>query len=602
VTETVEAPAEIAEATGATEPGTKSDIWRIIWLWVIPAILFLGFSYFYLGTHTRWYTFDSVSYATNIRRYGENGNIAHLIHPHHLFFNAIGWCSYAFLRWLGYGFTTLEALQILNSWVGGFLLAVFYRLLLGRGFSWQARDAALPKWPFVELGATLAAGVSFGYWAIATDGRVNAPALLMVVIAIGYVWGVVERPHWTGVLSAGVATVAAVCLHQSHGLIIVACTVGILLSRTGLGRKSMMAGAYVAGSLVAIAATYWFVGWVVLGHHSLEEVRKWMLTYSEDGRWWKLDFLGNLELDARAYTQSFVASKPLPSEGGIHGWVSDLMETMRPMVLQLATILTLGCLVFIGLRLWKRPQCTGWRRMTMLLTMILVYGCFFTIWDPGYWVFWIPVSLASLMAISTMAETAWTWARAGAAAALFLWASGTLAVNAAGSFLRRTDPNNNPELVACELLSTVTKPGDLMLVTGMGGAAKLEVYAPYFANVPVSAVHMELKREEGIFDNARERIRGKIQRTLEKGNKVYLAREYYAPGAWEQIGHRYQIPDDALKQVLRGYDRLEVPMNLPIKVFTLVPRPLGIEPLAFPENWFEKLLVFGTGLPHRSSK
>ena len=541
--------------------------------WLLPICLFAGFSILYLSTHTRWYTFDSVAYATRIRQFSEAPKADHLIHPHHLLFNGLGYVFWSALDLVGIQVSSLQALQIMNSLVAALLVAIFYRLLLTRGFRVRGPPVRSNSWPVVEFTAALCLGVSFGFWAIATDGRVNAPAMFMLTVAIGFAWGAIDNLNLRQVLACALATALAVGLHQSHGLIIVFCTVSILLAIAPLKRKLLLACAYFAASMAGIAILYG-LGALIAGKTG--QFMNWALAYSQDGRWWKLDFFANLmERNPNAYTQAFIAAPPLPSEGGIRGWQAQWLHDMRAMVVPLAFVLAGLALTVVVLNVLRDRPSEGWRKTLSLFALIIPYGAFFTVWDPGYWVFWIPVSMATLLLAAILPWRAPLWGRLAVAAVLVVWAVASFTVNASASFWRRRNVEHNPDLVASMKLGAIADREDLMLVTGMGEAAKFEVYIPYFARTKVSVVHMELKRAGSDFGLAKESIRAKIKDTLDKGRKVYIAREYYSKGQWGQVGKRYKVPSDAAGQVLKGYERVELMIDSPVRLFMLraIPNP-----------------------------
>lgn len=554
------------------------------WLWTIavPIFIFLGFGALYLSTPTKWYTFDSVAYATRIRQYDSNPKATYLVHPHHLLFNSVGYASWKALGAVGVKVSSLEATQIMNSMIGALLLVIFYRLLMLRGFRWRGPPIRLERWPIVELAATVALGFTFGFWSISTDGRVNAPALLMLTVAAGYAWGAVDNLRRGQVAMCTVATVLAVGLHQSHGLIIAFCVACMLLAVAARKQRLISAASYLAGAGAGIAALYALFGFVVMGYGSIAEIRRWSLIYSEDGRWWKLDFWNNfLDLNTRAYTQSFVASPPLPNEKPLAPEVASLLDWMRDAVIPgLLGLIVVG-LAYVVYRAWRSRSDPEWRRVLALAALAIPYTTFFTIWDPGYWVFWLPLTVATLALVACLAHSAPNWLRVPVAVSLLGWAAASAVVNGESSFLRRMVEANNPELVALKNLKAIAKPGDLLLTTGIGAGAKFEVYTPYFAEMNVSVAQMELKRSGGDFRRAMASIRGKIQSAMARGSKVFVAREFYADFQWDALGRRYQVPQGAQKLILAGYDRVEVPTGTKVRIFYLVRAPKSPPPPRF---------------------
>jgi hypothetical protein len=345
--------------------------------------LALGFTLLYLSTPTRHYTFDAVAYAYQIEQFARDGRPGWLFHAHHLLFNAAGWGVWVLLREVGLRVSSLEALQVMNAVLGGLGVGLFALALSG------ATGRSLLA---VSLAALL--GVSHGYWTCATDGRVNIPGLVGVLAAFAASLRWVESGSWRWALASGALTGTAVLFHQSHVLFVPVLALAALLARTGWRPRAVSGLIAAVGVAIVVAGGYLTAAVVVKGIRDLAGLQAWLWQYGADGRWWSLEWRSNLPLSAAALARAVwpvsgpEAGQPLPA-----AWGSNFTG--------FGTSMPWGFWLGSGFLLVRLPSLLRRYGAPLLLcgAWFLIYAAFFTIWNPGYFPFWLPSLAAAWMAV-----------------------------------------------------------------------------------------------------------------------------------------------------------------------------------------------------------
>ena len=133
--------------------------------------------------------------------------------------------------------------------------------------------------------------------------------------------------------------------------------------------------------------------------------------------------------------------------------------------------------------------------MIVCVLWIVVYAAFFTVWSPGYFVFWVPVLVPT--AVMLALALAHYRARRGGLAANWLlgvWIVLYAVLNAQASILPHLAPNSDPFRRIAADVRAHTQPGDIVLVAGAGDGGPCEVALPYFADREVVSLHGLLTR------------------------------------------------------------------------------------------------------------
>lgn len=486
---------------------------------LLPALaLFCGTFGLYLATRTAANTFDAVSYANQIvHLYPRTHDLRWLFHPHHLLFNALGYVLWQAARFFGYSGGSLPVLQTLNAVLGSAGVSVYY-LTLRRLLQ---RSRGLPL--LIALGLA----VSFGYWICATDGRVNMPSTFLMLAAFSALARFLAAPRPALAALTGFLAGGAALFHESAGLFVVAGLAGMLLAEDPALRlpaartqhRLRSAIVYLAAWAVTAGLPYLAVGVLALHLHSLPALRAWSESYSELGWWWDFRILHNLWSDGYALRHAGFA------EPGSRPSTFTLSSHLPPLLVGLHAVSVLGWLGGIYAVIAALPQL--WRSharalVVVLLVWITVYAAFFTVWSPGYFVFWVPVLIpASLLLALTLAHYR---ARRGGRAANWLvgaWIAAYATLNLLVGVLPHLSPQSDPFRRIAADVRAHTRPGDVVLVAGAGDGGPCEVALPYFADRDVISLHGLLTKKRDDKAAALVLAQSEITSTLQSGHAVY---------------------------------------------------------------------------------
>ncbi len=503
------------DTAALTHPRTRAGTLRATLSspWPTAVLLFVGTLGIYWVTRTAANTFDAVSYANQIAHlYPRTGDPRWLFHPHHLLFNALGYALWRTAQIFGYSGGSLVVLQSLNAVLGAAGVSVYY-LTLRRLLQ---RSHGLP------LLTALGLAGSFGWWICASDGRVNMPSVFLMLAAFSALTRVMATPTLVGAALTGLLAGGAVLFHESAGLFVVVGLAGVLLSAAGPTRLERTA-AYLGAWGLTAALPCLGVGVLVLHLHSLMAFRAWSSAYTELGWWWDFHILHNFVLDFYALRHAgFV-------EPGSRASTFTLGGHLPPLALGLYCLSVLGWLAAAFAVFATLPQL--WRSHSRALVVVLavwvaVYAAFFTVWSPGYFVFWVPVLIpTSLLLALTLAHYR---ARRGGRIAnwlLGIWIAVYAALNFAVSIGPHLSPSSDPFRRIAADVRAHTRFGDVVLVAGAGDGGPCEVALPYFADRDVISLHGLLTKKRDDKLAALSLAQSEIDTTLASGHAVYALDE-----------------------------------------------------------------------------
>jgi hypothetical protein len=493
------------------------------------ALLFLAFSTFYLATRTHYNTFDAVSYANQIERlYPRTHDLKWLFHPHHLLFNFTGYMFFHVIGAFGWRGNVLTATETLNALVAAWGIAEFFLLIRAR--SSRATGIAL-------LGAA-ALGVSYGYWVAATDGRVNMISAVLLIAAYRRFAELPEQPLMRRqALTAGFLAGMAVLYHESAALFLPGLFIASFLrdKATPTRRKSHPpyrdALAVLAAWAGTVGGAYLIVGAGVLRLHSLAAFRGWAEKYAELGWWWDFRVGHNLPLDLFAAVNAVVATA-LPH------------RSFGPFVRGCHHAAVFGCgVVFLTAAIAAVVLIRSEKRFVVQTGIwIAAYAAFFTVWTPGYFIFWIPVTIAVLaLALSGAARLPLRFpAKLAPCAALVIWIASVATWNWHAQIQPHIRRDASPYQRVAREIGQHTQPGDLIVITGEGDLAECEVNIPYFADRDTIALHTEFARHHEDAPSTVASVQGRIADTLRQGHGVYVLDEaWHRESAVQLLGQRH---------------------------------------------------------------
>ncbi len=506
--------------------------------WPPAALLFLGTLLLYWNTRTSANTFDAVSYANQIAHlYSRTHDLHWLFHPHHLLFNALGYVLWKSVRLFGYRGGSLAVLQSLNAVLGASGIVVYYftlRRLL-------QRSRGLPL--LFSLGLAL----SFGYWICATDGRVNMPSIFLMLAAFSVLTRVMAAPRASLAALTGTLAGGAVLFHESAGLFVVVGLVGVMLSPGEWKQRRQMTFIYLAAWALTAALPYLIVGVFVLHLYSLSAFHAWSAEYTELGWWWDFRILHNLVSDGYAFRHAGFA-EPGSRAGAL---------TLGLYWISLTGWLASGSVILMSLpQLWRSPS----RNLALVLVLwIGVYAAFFTVWSPGYFVFWVPVLIpAGTLLALTLAH--YRGRRGGVLVNWLLggWIAVYALLNLQASILSHLAPQSDPFRRIAADVRAHTQSGDVVLVAGAGNGGPCEVALPYFADRDVISLHGLLTKKRDDKAAALGQAQQDIATALVSGHAVYALDEVI-PSHNEKtlaaLAAKHHLTDDDLKTLLSPYVR-----------------------------------------------
>jgi len=522
----------------------------------LPAVvLFLGTFLLYWTTRTAANTFDAVSYANQIAHlYPRTGDPHWLFHPHHLLFNALGYVLWKAARFCGYPGGSLPILQSLNAVLGAAGVSIYYftlRRLL-------QRSRGLPL--LIALGLAL----SFGYWICATDGRVNMPSLFLMLLAFSVLSRLMTAPRLSLAALTGLLAGGAALFHESAGLFVAVGLSGVLLADGNpllppealRNQRRQMALVYFLTWTGTTVLLYLVVGVFVLHLHSVAAFRGWTSEYSELGWWWDFHVLHNLGSDFYALRHAgFVEPGSRPSTFTLSPHLPALQLTLYG--LSVLGWLGAAYAIFAALpQLWRSHN----RSLVVVLSLwIVVYAAFFTVWSPGYFVFWVPVLVpAGVLLALTLAHHR---ARRGGRAVNWLvgiWIALYAALNLQVGILPHLSPQSDPFRRIAADVRAHTLSGDIVLVAGAGDGGPCEVALPYFADRDVISLHGLLTKKRDDKAAALSLTQFQISSTLQSGHAVYALDDVvptHNARALAALSAKHHLTSADLKSLLSPYVR-----------------------------------------------
>lgn len=503
----------------------------------ISLLLFCAALALFWATRTRYNTFDAVSYANQIAHlYPRTHDLRWLFHPHHLLFNAFGYGAWRAAQAFGYRGGPLVVLESLNALLGAGGIALFYLTL--------RRLMQRSRWLPLLMSSGLA--LTFGYWATATDGRVNMPSTALLLGAFYTLCTLLDSPRPGRAAVLGLLAGLAVLFHESAGLFLPVGLAGIalaemppmLLPAEAWRRRRGLLLTYAGAWLATVLLPYGMIGAGVLGLHSPRAFHQWSSAYSELGWWWSFRIAHNLRLDFYALRHAAFV-EPVGTQGTFHigPRVSDDLATLYWATLAGWFVAVYAFFAALPL-LWR-----GHHRSLMVVCLVWIglYAAFFTIWSPGYFVFWVPV----LAPISVLVGLALAHYRAKRGGAWVPWLVGAWIVlfatlNMQTSILPHLRANASPFAVAARDIRAHTLPGDVVLLAGAGDGAQCEVDIPYFADREVVSLHTLLTRARESEPQAWDAAAAQMALAVRSGHAVYALDElWHNKRTWDALTHRH---------------------------------------------------------------
>ncbi len=334
----------------------------------------------YALTWSRVNQVDALHYFENIRR----GDLAALIHPHHLVFELVqaGWVA----AWNAVGLPdSIETATKTLSFLGSLLALLVFGATVRRHFGGR-----------VGLLLLLLFGTTYGTWHMATEAEPPIWFLLFSAWNLALLAGLLKRPLTPrDGLVLGLVNSAGMLFHQEL-VLTVPFTLAVMWIRGGGAVRWRALGLYAVTGIVCVAIPYVLLGLRAAEAQGEPGLLPWLTAYSHrfEGEY------GRFHPDTLRYAvQGFLgtwlggsALKPYLAAGAPRD--AGFLRAAAPFLL-----LAVGLGFLLVRSLWasvsKAQRSTFW----MLALWTLVYGGAAVWWMPENRSFWIPVlpSLVLLM-------------------------------------------------------------------------------------------------------------------------------------------------------------------------------------------------------------
>ncbi|EFO79410.1 hypothetical protein OSCT_2758 [Oscillochloris trichoides DG-6] len=451
----------------------------------------------YLLTLTDVHTYDALSYILDVDR----KPWAELFHPHHLAYGPLGASIRSLaLRWGWQGSAAL-LIQIANALAGAAGVTIF--LALVRASGGNRMQAA--------LGALLLAA-SYAFWYYAVEVEVYTIAALFLIVALGILLRMLERPTIALALGLGLVQGLAVLFHQTNVLLSIPALWVVWRSRGEVGSRWLRQAqptpnpprwlslpkltlllAYMIPLGLIVAGAYLGVGLGVSGFRSWEQLYTWMTDYARTG-WWGGAVDGNKLIGLARGLSNTLAEGPAGVLLGL-GLLMLLLSSLRGLRQAPAGLV---------------PLCLFW---------LVSYAAFFLWWEPENIEFWI-ASLPVFYLLLVMSLRDHVRLGLGIALAVAMLGLNWAAISARG------DARNDLQRRIAEALAAQSGAGDLLVVPD----GLLELYLPYYAQREnLTGLTQAMNQSGGDWVAACQRLQARVELTLASGYGVLLADDALAP-------------------------------------------------------------------------
>lgn len=528
---------------------------------LLASAIFLCALTLYLLTLTQVHTFDALSYILDVDR----KPWPELFHPHHLAYGPLGALIRSIAAASGWQSSAELLLQITNALAGAAGVALF-AALIQRIVAQQRRGAqqspsAGRNWPLAPLGALLLGG-AYAYWYYAVEVEVYTIAAMFLIIALGLMLSLIERPSVGLAVALGVAQGLAVLFHQTNVLLCVPALVALIGSqRSEVRGRTLGAGAhthkksraiirltpepalltaYLLPLGMIVGGAYLWVGVGVSGFRSWAALYGWAAGYTQTG-WWG----GAIDTTRWALLAQ-----------GLSATFSDQIGAPVGLGLGLTLLLNLRGLALI-------PRAT----LAVLVSWLLTYGAFFLWWEPDNIEFWIASLPPAILLLLLALRGPYQEQRIGYSLALLL--GGAALASNFGAISARGDAGRDLQRRITAALAERSAPGDLLLVPD----GLQELYLPFYAGRDqVFSLNQAMQQAGGDWPGACALIQQRIDLALRSGYGALIADaairpQPAPPGEPPSPAERFGLSAEEVARCYAGFvpalEPLAMPAGLP---------------------------------------
>lgn len=335
----------------------------------VTLLIGISVTLLYLATLTSDYYWDGITFALQIEKVakGESG-VGLLFHQNHLLYNSVGYLLYRALHEAGIAVRAVNLLQIINAFVGGLAVAVFFRI---------AERATRNRYVAVVCSAALA--VSAAWWKISTDADAYILTSLLVLIAAANLLG--EKPRW---LVAGAALAGAMLIHEMASLFFPAALLAVYSNRK-IGHRFRFAAAMSALAWTVTISGYYLCAALLHDVTAPLDVLKWV-TSNPSGKHLSSSPIGGLLISPKINIDAIIGhSFALFRRQG--GW-AELAVVLCALIAGLIFVVRVLRNVDVAralrtLRQWTPATSKARRQVApVLIAWIATYALFLLFWGP----------------------------------------------------------------------------------------------------------------------------------------------------------------------------------------------------------------------------
>lgn len=531
--------------------------------------LWLGFSFFcvwallYLLTLTDVHTYDALSYILDVERKPWR----ELFHPHHLAYGPLGALVHGAATAFGWTQGAERPLQVMNALAGALGCALFVRLVA----------YTLPQRPQAAGLAGLLLGASYAYWYYAIEVEVYTIAAIFLILALGLMLQLAQRPRIGWALALGLTQGLAVLFHQSNVLLSLPALVALLLGLQAADQPLVsrfawrLLLAYALPLALIVAGAYLGIGVGLSGLHDWDAFYGWVAGYATTGFWG-----GPLGFERL----------PLLGQG--------LAETFAQPGGALVGLLLLASLL---LR-WRGLQHAPRGLLPLTLSWLAIYGAFFIWWEPDNIEFWIaslpPFYLLLLTALfAPLPPQTEPKALRWLPLLVLLCALWMLGANLA-TIRARGDAERDLQRVVAAALAEASEPGDLLVLPD----DLLELYLPFYEQrEQVISLNQAVALVGSDWPLACAAIQARIELALSSGYAVFVAADALrpppaAPGAPPTPAERLDLRPEAVEDCYAPYRHALQPFDLGLEQQVYYQLP-AVQSLATGPGWDFRQLRWG---------
>lgn len=411
----------------------------------------------YLLFPNRFYTFDALSYAADVRE------ASLLFHPHHLLYSAFCWVSWQAVSFLA----PIEPLSVMAVWSA--LTTAGAVLLVGS----ILRKLEVPA--SLALGASLFFAFAYGPWFTGTTAEVYGFTLLLEAATFRML--LEATPERRAPVLFGAAMCGLAMLFHQTSIFLVPAAAWLAARRT----RSWRTGLAFALAALAIAGTTYVAVGLAEGRHSVTSLSRWILHYTrgsayESGRWGRVSWQ-NVPQAFAGIAGTFL----FPRTAAELFAGAPLVMSASVVALGVSALALVGAMVLLVSRRVRAGRGTEAieRDATRALWIWLALRALFSLWwEPANLEWWLLVALPGSMCLGVWLANG---ADRGRRTAPVLLAA--VAIVATSNFALRVWPDsrlerNEPYATLAALRRQGLGPHDLVV----GDRVELIPYARYFAH------------------------------------------------------------------------------------------------------------------------